>query len=124
VSNLCSDEARRRGSGEPRPSLCPAIRPPRLGASASLGRSGCLWTRWTAERKIKEGEVKADLFGFLTINPSTEVGAIHPKAMPVILRTPEECETWMSAQALKMQRPLPDGALRIVAHGARQDAAD
>jgi putative SOS response-associated peptidase YedK len=85
-----------------------------------------LWTRWTSVRKVKEGEVTADLFGFLTINPNAEVGAIHPKAMPVILRTEEECDTWMTtpwAEAAKLQRPLPDGALRIVAHGARQDAA-
>jgi putative SOS response-associated peptidase YedK len=25
-----------------------------------------IWTRWTSTRKIKEGEVTADLFGFLT----------------------------------------------------------
>ena len=34
------------------------------------------------------------------------------------LATPEEVETWMTAppeEALKLQRPLPDGALRIVA---------
>jgi putative SOS response-associated peptidase YedK len=42
--------------------------------------------------------------------------------MPVILRTEEECEQWMSApwpEAAKLQRPLPDGSLRIVVHGAR-----
>jgi putative SOS response-associated peptidase YedK len=74
----------------------------------------------------REGEVTADLFGFLTINLNDEVGTIHPKAMPVILRTEEECDTWLSApwpEATKLQRPLPDGALRIVAHGARQDEA-
>jgi len=46
--------------------------------------------------------------------PLAEVGAIHPKAMPVILTRPEEVETWMTApldDALKLQRPLPDGAL-------------
>jgi len=44
--------------------------------------------------------------------------------MPVILTDPEEIEAWLSApmaEALKLQRPLPDGALRIVARGARQD---
>lgn len=71
--------------------------------------------------KIKEGETTGDIFGVLTINPSAEVGPVHPKAMPVTLRTPEEMETWMSApraEALKLQRPLPDGALRIVVHRA------
>jgi putative SOS response-associated peptidase YedK len=46
--------------------------------------------------------------------------------MPVILTTPDECETWMSAPtgiALQLQRPLPDDALRIVARGERLDGA-
>jgi putative SOS response-associated peptidase YedK len=44
--------------------------------------------------------------------------------MPVILTTPEEIETWMTApteEALKLQRPLPDGSLKIVARGAKKD---
>src|SRR4051794_3547321 len=41
-------------------------------------------------RKVKEGEVEADLFAFLTTEPNAEVGALHPKAMPVILIEPEE----------------------------------
>jgi putative SOS response-associated peptidase YedK len=83
-----------------------------------------LWTRWTSTRKVKEGETTNDIFGFLTINPNAEVGVIHPKAMPVILRTPEECDQWMNespAEALKLQQPLPDGALRIVARGGKTD---
>ena len=83
-----------------------------------------VWTRWTSVRKVKEGETTNDLFAFLTTEPNAGVAPIHPKAMPVILTTPEEIETWMSApsaDALKLQRPLPDGALRIVARGLRQD---
>jgi len=52
------------------------------------------------------------------------VGAIHPKAMPVIRRTQEDVDTWVTAapaEALKLQRPLPDGTLRIVAQGAKRD---
>jgi putative SOS response-associated peptidase YedK len=44
----------------------------------------------------------------------------------VILRTAEEVETWMTApadEALQLQRPLPDGTLRIVARGAKEDTA-
>jgi putative SOS response-associated peptidase YedK len=49
-----------------------------------------MWTRWTSVRKLKEGEVTAELFGFLTTEPNAVVGAIHPKAMPVILTTEDE----------------------------------
>ena len=56
-----------------------------------------IWTNWTSVRKVKEGETTNDLYAFLTTEPNAEVGAIHPKAMPVILTTPEEVETWMTA---------------------------
>jgi putative SOS response-associated peptidase YedK len=77
-------------------------------------------------RKVKEGEITADLYGFLTTEPNAVVGPVHPKAMPVILTTPEEAETWMTApwtEASALQRPLADDVLRIVATGDRSDAA-
>lgn len=83
-----------------------------------------IWTSWTSVRKLKEGEVTADLFGFLTTEPNAEVGAIHPKAMPVILTTEAERETWLNApwpEASALQKPLPDGALQIVARGGKRD---
>lgn len=82
--------------------------------------------RWRSVRKLKEGEVEADLFAFLTTDPNAEVGAIHPKAMPVILTDPGELDAWLTApaeEAMRLQRPLPDGTLRIVARGAKQDGA-
>lgn len=85
-----------------------------------------IWTRWTSVRKVKEGEVTADVYGFLTTEANAVVGAVHPKAMPVILTGPEEWETWLTAPldaARALQRPLPDGALEIVAEGAKEDPA-
>jgi putative SOS response-associated peptidase YedK len=81
-----------------------------------------LWTPWTSVRKVKEGPTTNDLFAFLTTEPNAEVAAIHPKAMPVILTSTAEVETWLAApigEALTLQRPLPDGALKIVARGDR-----
>jgi putative SOS response-associated peptidase YedK len=44
--------------------------------------------------------------------------------MPVILTTQEEYEIWLNApdeEALKLQRPLPDNMLKIVAERKRSD---
>jgi hypothetical protein len=52
--------------------------------------------------------------------------AIHPKAMPVILTRADEIERWLTAdanEALALQRPLPDGSLKVVASGAKEDIA-
>jgi putative SOS response-associated peptidase YedK len=76
-----------------------------------------IWLKdWTSVRKIKEGLVTIDLFAFLTTEPNGLVAPIHQKAMPVILTTRDEVETWLSApweQAKDLQRPLPDGLLKI-----------
>lgn len=85
-----------------------------------------LWTTWTSVRKVREGLTTNDLFAFLTTDANAEVGPIHPKAMPVVLRTPEEIETWMTApadDAMKLQAPLPDGLLQVVATGVKEDKA-
>src|ERR1700722_12150763 len=77
-----------------------------------------LWTNWTSVRKVKEGETTNDLFGFLTTTANDVVAPVHPKAMPVILTEPAGIETWLTApfaQALKLRRPLPGRALKIVA---------
>jgi putative SOS response-associated peptidase YedK len=48
----------------------------------------------------------------MTCNRNGVVGPIHPKAMPVLLTTPDEMDTWLEAPreiARELQRPLPDG---------------
>jgi len=85
-----------------------------------------LWTEWRGRRGTKANPVEGEhqLFGFLTTDANAEVGTIHPKAMPVILTNPEEIETWLTTpaeEALKLQRPLADGSLKVVATGERED---
>ncbi|MEI4482667.1 MULTISPECIES: SOS response-associated peptidase [unclassified Phyllobacterium] len=77
-----------------------------------------IWTPWFSMRKKKEGPVQADIFAFLTTDANELVKPIHPKAMPVILRTREELDIWMNApaeEALQLQRPLPDNDLVVLA---------
>jgi putative SOS response-associated peptidase YedK len=81
-----------------------------------------IWRPWTGERKGESGEHL--LFSFLTTNANAEVAPVHPKAMPVILTGGAEIEAWLTApleEALHLQRPLPDGALAIVASGQPSD---
>jgi len=88
-----------------------------------------IWRPWTGVRGTKAEnpdrvEAEHHLFSFLTCEPNGVVGPIHPKAMPVLLTTPEDWSTWLAAPteiALALQRPLPDARMRIVAQGARQD---
>jgi putative SOS response-associated peptidase YedK len=86
-----------------------------------------IWTPWTCVRKISEVEVSCDLFGFLTTDANAEVAQHHSKAMPVILTESAEWDLWMSdapwPEVRRLQRPLPDGALKIVARGVRKDEA-
>jgi putative SOS response-associated peptidase YedK len=85
-----------------------------------------LWASCRGMRGPKSAPVEGEhqLFGFLTTRANAIVAPIHPKAMPVILTTPEEFERWLeadTAEALALQRPLPDEALRIVAKGEKED---
>lgn len=74
-------------------------------------------------RKVKEGETTNDLFAFLPTEPNAGVESIHAKVMPVILATQDETDQSMAApvaKALALQRPLPDGTLKVVSRGEKQ----
>ncbi|WP_245503377.1 SOS response-associated peptidase family protein [Rhizobium leguminosarum] len=77
-----------------------------------------IWVpQWQSVRKIKEGLITADLFGFLTTEPNGVVAPIHQKAMPSILIDQDEIETWLNApweEASKLQRPLRDDQLILL----------
>ena len=85
-----------------------------------------LWTRWRGVRGSKGAPVAGEhqLFGFLTTEANATIAPIHPKATPVIITTPAEFDHWLeqdTLDALALQRPLPDHALRIVAKGEKED---
>lgn len=76
-----------------------------------------IWTTWTGLRGTKadpaEGEHR--IFAFLTTEPSDFMKPYHD-AMPVILAR-EAWESWLTApkvEALALQRPAPEGLLKLL----------
>jgi putative SOS response-associated peptidase YedK len=64
-------------------------------------------------RQSSEGPFMA----FLTCEANQTVGAVHPKAMPVMLRPGEDIERWLTsehADACALARPFADTAMRRV----------
>ena len=99
-----------------------------LGEERPLFAFAGLWRPWTGRRgtKAAPAEGEHELFAFLTCEANGVVAPVHPKAMPVVLTTAEAFDTWLGApieDALRLQRALPDGLLRVVAKGRTDDAA-
>src|SRR5215210_5018538 len=86
-----------------------------------------IWRPWTGVRGPKRDEPVEEehrLYSFLTTEANGVDGPVHPKAMPVLLTTEDEWSTWLEApadEALKLQRPLPDAMMKVVARGERRD---
>lgn len=87
-----------------------------------------VWMPWSGVRKIKTGWEDCDVFGFLTTTANAEVATYHSKAMPVVLTEPDDWDLWLSAapwaDVQHLQRPLADGALRVVARGVKEDVVE
>lgn len=78
-----------------------------------------IWREWTGDHgTIKAPDVgKHRLFSFLTTDASADVKPIHSKASPVLLRSAADIKTWLhgtAADALKLQKPAPKGALVVL----------
>lgn len=93
------------------------------------------WRRWDwkrqglrrkADEELASAEAPLLATVFLTCPANGVVGPIHPKAMPVILHTEEQFETWLAGsaeEAAALQQPLPDNLLEVAFIGAKTDGA-
>lgn len=80
--------------------------------------------RKKADAELQASGAQVTAMAFLTTEPNSIVAPIHPKAMPVLLRTEEEFEIWLKGsadEAKALQRPLPDDALELAFTGQKSD---
>lgn len=85
-----------------------------------------VWRPWTGHRGTKANPIDGDhlLYSFLTTAPNAVVAPVHPKAMPVLLLDEAARETWLKGsaeEALALQIPAPDAALRVIATSRKED---
>lgn len=96
-----------------------------LDESRPLAFFAGIWTPHACVRMKSKGWEEIEAFGFLTTESTEPVRTYHQKAMPVILTTEAECDLWLSGGSWEdvkpLQRPLPEGTLKVVAIGLRSD---
>ena len=76
-----------------------------------------LWRRWRGPYRGEERDLLA--FTVVTTTPNALVAPVHPERMVAIL-PPEDWEAWLTAppaEALRLIRPFPAEAMRVVAKG-------
>lgn len=81
-----------------------------------------IWRPFFGERKGEPSEHV--LFSLLVTEPNAVVATVHPDAMPVLLLDETARKTWLTGSledALTLQRPAPNDALRVVATGEKHD---
>lgn len=85
-----------------------------------------IWTPHACVRKIKTGWEEFEAFGFLTTDSVEPVKTYHKKATPVILTDEADRDLWLSGapwdEVKHLQRPPPEGLLKIVPPEAREEA--
>lgn len=76
-----------------------------------------IWRPWTGDRGTKKAPNIGDhvLFSIMTTEPNGVVEAVHEKAMPVMLMTADDVDSWLSGgsveDALAIQKPTPEEAI-------------
>lgn len=96
-----------------------------LGEDRPLAFFAGIWTPHACVRMKSKGWEEIEAFGFLTTDSAEPVKTYRSKAMPVILTEEADFDLWLSGGAWDevkhLQRPLPNGALQIVARGISKD---
>jgi putative SOS response-associated peptidase YedK len=83
-----------------------------------------IWRPFFGERK--QESVEHLVSAFFTTEPNAVVGQCIKNSMPLIFNSKEARETWLTGSAkdaLALQHPTSDDALRIVATGKKEDGA-
>ncbi|WP_082554662.1 MULTISPECIES: SOS response-associated peptidase family protein [unclassified Caulobacter] len=96
-----------------------------LDDSRPLAFFAGIWTPHACVRMKSKGWEEIEAYGFLTTESAEPVKTYHSKAMPVILTEPAEWDLWMSdapwTEVAQLQRPQPEGRLKILARGGKGD---